>query len=69
MSGSAKGNYLIVAHTFWMYHKGWHTRMLVNVTEKEAKGEAALFAESLRKEFCHAEAKAFLSDTTQVFKT
>lgn len=70
MFGLKRGTYLIVCHTYWMAHKEFHKKILVDVTEKEAKGHAALLAEKHRKEFCHADAAAFLlPDTISVVKT
>ncbi len=70
MFGRKKGNYLIVCHCYWMGHKSWHEKMLIDVSEKEAQGEAALYEKSFVRDFNHAEAKAFLlPDTVQVIKS
>jgi len=62
-----KGNYLIVSHHYWMDHKKWETKTLIDVTEKEAKAEAALMETESRKQFNHVNASAFLlPDVIQV---
>lgn len=67
--GRKKGNFMLVCHVYWMGHKTWHQKVLIDVTEREAQGEAALFAQEFRKEFQHADAKAFpLPDEIRVVK-
>ena len=43
-----------------MDHKSFEEKLLIDVTEKEARGEAALFANDHRGSFCNADAHAFL---------
>ena len=46
-----RGNFLIVVHTYWMGHKEWFSKILTDVTEKEAKGEASVWADEHRSDF------------------
>lgn len=67
MFGRKKGNYLIVCHCYWMGHISWHEKLFLDATEKEAAAESALLEKEFRRDFNHAEAKAFLlPDTVQV---
>lgn len=64
--GRKKGNYLIVCHCWFMDHKSWHEKLLLDVTEKEANAEAAVFEKEKRGDFNRSEAKAFLLPDTVV---
>ena len=69
--GRKKNNYLIVCHCYFMTHREWHQKLLLDVTEREAKAEAALFAKENEAncDFEHSDAKAFLlPDVVQVYK-
>ena len=72
MFGRKKGNYLIVCHSYFMSHKDWHTKLLFDVTAKEAKGEAALLAQEKERratDLSHVDAEAFLlPDVVQVVR-
>ena len=62
-----KGNYLIVCHTYWMNHKQFESKMLVDVTKREAQGEASLMADERRDTFCSADAWVWhIPDTVMV---
>lgn len=50
-----KGKYLIVLHSYWMHHISWETKVIENVTKKEAQKEASLLADCRRKEFHHVD--------------
>ena len=60
----SKSNYLIVCHTWFMDSKGFHEKILVNVTSKEAKAEAAIMEKEHKDSFCKSEAKEFLIPNT-----
>lgn len=51
-----RGNYLIVCHMWWMEHRGWYKELLCDVTEAEAKAQAALVAQERDSQFRHATA-------------
>ena len=68
MFGRKKSNWLIVCHTWHVRSKGFYSKLLMDATEKDAKGQAALFAQSHEGNCCGASAEAFLLPDTVVIQ-
>ena len=68
--GRTKGNYLIICHCYFMSHRSWHSKILIDATKKEAKAEAALYEKELKQDFIKADAQFFLlPDVIQIIES